>query len=382
MDKIKIMHVLRPAEGGMKEHVLTLAQHLDRRRYRLVVCGPDYGDIMMRLQRMGVSTFAVNLRGNVNPFADFQALRQLLAVMRQHQVDIVHTHGARAGMVGRIAARRARVPVIVSTFHNFIYGNEHPWWKKNAFAAVQRLLARYTDHVITVSEALGREISRVERYPRDRLSTIYNGLNLNKFNQITDVARKKRELGLDVNLPVVGVVARLIPQKGVSCFLLAARIIQDKIPRVQFLVVGDGPARDSLERQARALGLQRAVFAGFRFDVPRLLPLINVFVIPSLSEGLSIGALEAMAARRPIVATRVGGLPELIRHGKTGMLVPPNDSTALAKTIITILERPFFGEMLGLQARQEVERRFSVEQMVRATEAIYDKLLQQKGYKG
>jgi len=141
---------------------------------------------------------------------------------------------------------------------------------------------------------------------------------------------------------------------------------------VQFLVVGDGPARLTLEQEAVSLGLKKILFAGFRFDVPQLLPLINIFVIPSISEGLSIGALEAMAARRPIVASKVGGLPELLRHGKT------NDPAALAKTIVTILERPFFAEILGLQARQDVEKRFSVNKMVYATQSVYEGMIKLK----
>jgi len=160
--------------------------------------------------------------------------------------------------------------------------------------------------------------------------------------------------------------------------LKAAKIVQDHIPSVQFLVVGDGPARLTLEQEAVSLGLKKILFAGFRFDVPQLLPLINIFVIPSISEGLSIGALEAMAARRPIVASKVGGLPELLRHGKTGMLVPPNDPAALAKTIVTILERPFFAEILGLQARQDVEKRFSVNKMVYATQSVYEGMIKLK----
>ena len=378
MNQIKVMHVLRPAEGGMKEHVLTLAENFDRQRYNLMVCGPDYGDIMKQLQGMVVQTFSLALKGSFNPFQDVQVIIQLIKLLRQHAVKIIHTHGAKAGLVGRLAARRAGVPISIATFHNFIYGEEHPMWKKNSFAMIQRLLARQTDYAITVSEALGNEIKRVERFPDQRVTTIYNGINLNKFNQITEVTRKKRELGLEKYAPVVGVVARLIPQKGVSCFLKAAKIVQDHIPSVQFLVVGDGPARLTLEQEAVSLGLKKILFAGFRFDVPQLLPLINIFVIPSISEGLSIGALEAMAARRPIVASKVGGLPELLRHGKTGMLVPPNDPAALAKTIVTILERPFFAEILGLQARQDVEKRFSVNKMVYATQSVYEGMIKLK----
>ncbi len=363
----------------MKEHVLSLARNLSRQRFDFMVCSPDYGDMITDLRRLGVFTYPIDLQGNINPFTDLLAFRQLVSLMRQHQVQLVHTHGAKAGLVGRLAALRTGVPVVIATFHNFIYGDDYARWKRAAFSAVQRRLARYTDHAITVSEALARDIQRVERFPREKITTIYNGLSLAKFNQITEVTRKKRELGLDVTAPVVGVVARLIPQKGISCFLKAAKMIQDQIPKVNFLVVGDGPVRGSLEKEAAHLGLKKIVFAGFRFDVPQLLPIFNIFVIPSLSEGLSIGVLEAMAARRPIVASRVGGLPELVWHGKTGMLVPPNNPRALARTVITLLERPFLAEVLGLQARRAVEQQFAESRMVARTEALYEKLLTEKG---
>ncbi|WP_366922272.1 glycosyltransferase [Metallumcola ferriviriculae] len=363
----------------MKEHVLSLARNYSKGRYNLMVCSPDHGEILTDLRRVGVFTYPINLKGNINPFADFQAFRQLVWLLRQQPVHLVHTHGAKAGLIGRLAAARAGVPVVVATFHNFIYGEDYARWKRAAFSTIQRRMVRYTDHAIAVSEALARDIQRVERFPMEKVTTIYNGLSLEKFNQITEVTRKKRDLGLDITAPVVGVVARLIPQKGVGCFLKAAKMIQAEIPGVNFLIVGDGPARKSLEKQSTELGLRKTVFAGFRFDVPQLLPIINIFVIPSLSEGLSIGALEAMAARRPIVASRVGGLPELIQHGKTGMLVAPNNPWVLAKTVMTLLERPFFAEVLGMQARVNVERKFSEKFMVDSTEAVYEKLLSAKG---
>ncbi|GAW91346.1 glycosyltransferase, partial [Calderihabitans maritimus] len=308
MARINVLHVLRPAEGGMKEHVLSLLRNCDFWKYNLMVACPEYGEMTRELRNAGATVFPVTLKGETNPFTDWHAMHHLRQIIQQNRVHVVHTHGARAGLVGRLAARQAQAPVTLVTVHNFIYNGSASWWKKKIFARIQRQLARTTDHHIAVSRALAREIAAVEKIPPEKISTIYNGIDLRRFKPVVDCHRMKKELGLNLRAPVVGVVARLIPAKGVSLFLQAAARIRLYFPDAQFVIVGDGPQRNQLEEEARRLNLiPGTVFTGFRRDVPQLLPLMNVFVVPSYSEGQSIGTLEAMAARRPVVATRAGG---------------------------------------------------------------------------
>lgn len=380
MARINVLHVLRPAEGGMKEHVLSLLRNCDFWKYNLMVACPEYGEMTRELRNAGATVFPVTLKGETNPFTDWHAMHHLRQIIQQNRVHVVHTHGARAGLVGRLAARQAQAPVTLVTVHNFIYNGSASWWKKKIFARIQRQLARTTDHHIAVSRALAREIAAVEKIPPEKISTIYNGIDLRRFKPVVDCHRMKKELGLNLRAPVVGVVARLIPAKGVSLFLQAAARIRLYFPDAQFVIVGDGPQRNQLEEEARRLNLiPGTVFTGFRRDVPQLLPLMNVFVVPSYSEGQSIGTLEAMAARRPVVATRAGGLPELVRHGETGLLVNPGDWKGMADHILQLLNNPLQAEKLGSNARRLVEDEFDVSHMAGRTFALYDRLLREKG---
>ncbi|MHB1420032.1 MAG: glycosyltransferase family 4 protein [Bacillota bacterium] len=382
MGKINVMHVLRPAEGGMKDHVLALVRRHDSEKFNIIVGCPPSSGMQEPFRDLGVQTYPLDLPGEISPQRDFRLVQVLTAAFLELGIQIVHTHGMKAGFVGRLAAAKARVPVVVATVHNFLYGEKLPAWRKAVYTAAQRWLARGTDHFITVSQALAGDITRREGVPAGRVTTIYNGIDLSRFQMIIDYAKKKQELGLHVNAPVIGTVSRLIPEKGVACFLRAALIVKYFMPEVQFLIVGDGPQRHQLEEEARQLNLGHSVvFTGFRSDVPQILPLINVFVTPSLSEGLSIATLEAMAARRPVVASQVGGLPEIVIPGRTGLLVKPNDPEALADAVLCLMKSPRKALAYGTNAREMVEQDFRVETMVERTEGIYERLISEKGLK-
>ncbi|HBT20538.1 MAG TPA: hypothetical protein DEA47_04130 [Peptococcaceae bacterium] len=191
---------------------------------------------------------------------------------------------------------------------------------------------------------------------------------------------KKKELGLDPYAPVVGTAVRLIPSKGVSYFIEAAVEIKKRFPCTQFVVLGDGPERTKLERRAKSLSLYPNIkFLGYRRDFHGILPVINIFVMPSLMEGQSIAVLEAMAARRPVVAFAVGGIPEIISHNRTGILVPHVNSHSLARAVLELMENPYKAEKLGNNARDLIEEKFSQDTMVRKIEEIYLHCLKQKG---
>lgn len=205
-------------------------------------------------------------------------------------------------------------------------------------------------------------------------------MDLENFNVILDCKERKRRLGLDPHAIIIGTAGRLIATKGVSYFIEAAQRIKRTHPKAQFLIVGDGPERAALERLAVRLGIGEDVkFTGYRRDLLGILPVINVFVVPSLSEGQSIVTLEAMAARRPVVAFKTGGLPEIITNNRSGILVPEMDPRHLAQRIIDLLENPKQAEKLGNTARSVVEQKFQQYQMVQKTEEIYRQCLREKG---
>lgn len=370
---INVLFLVESMEvAGAEQVVLSLAQGLDRARFRpLVGCLVDEGPLAEILRRDGIPVFALGKR----PGFDVSVVRRLMRILRDEHIDVVHTHVWNADVWGRFTAWLARVPVRMMTAHSVDV------WKTRAHLAVDWGLARVSDHVVCVSVAVRDFYHRRAGVPDRKLSVILNGIDAAPFDVPIDAAAKRRELGIPAEAPVISVVARLLPEKG-HCHLLAAMPrIREAFPQAVLLVVGNGPTRMDLERQARGLGLHEdgVRFLGERRDVPEILKITSVYVLPSsVREGLSISLLEAMASRRPVVVTDVGGNRETVGHGRSGLVVRPADSDALAEAVLKLLQDPDLARQLGVSARARVDEDFSVSRMVRQTEELYEGLLGEK----
>lgn len=371
---VKVLHVVRPVKGGMKKHLEILFGGLDPERYLLYLAAPPGSELFTDLHPFIKGKVPVPIEETWHSLRNWQAIHTLSRVIRVHNIDLVHTHGIMAGAIGQTAALFAGCGRVVATVHNFLNPGT-PFF--GAYRSFLALLARISiSHMITVSDALKLEIQRLKWLPEDRITVVYNGLDACDYRVEVEKPILRKALGIPGVLPVVGTVARLEPNKGVRFFLEAAKHIDKEYGPVYLLVVGDGPEREFLQSLAGGLGLAgRVLFIGFRNDVPRLLPLLDVAVIPSLKEGLSIFCLEALAAGRPVVASAVGGLPELIQHGRTGLLVPPGDSGALARAIVTLLRNRVVADTLGRRGREMVAGRFTREQMLAGTIKVYEMVL-------
>ncbi|MGB7240813.1 MAG: glycosyltransferase, partial [Sulfitobacter sp.] len=270
---------------------------------------------------------------------------------------------------------------VVNTGHNFGYIAMPSWWKKAIFWVYDRFISSFGhDATVAVSQTVADAAARAWLIPRKRLHVIQNGIRLQRFDAsgTPDAALKAQVLGAaTTDGPLIICVARLVWFKGLHNLIDALPNIQSFDPKVRVLCVGDGELRQTLEDQARRLGVgHMIVFAGERGDIPKLLKISDLFVLPSVSEGLPISLLEAMAASLPLVATDVGGIPELIENGKTGCLVPSNDSQALGHAILSFLEDPAKMRLAGAGGRALLEARFSQTSMVRKTENLYRELIQ------
>lgn len=378
--KIRVLHILRHASGGMREHVNTLLKKMDTSIYNLMVACPKNTIVDREMVSRG-KIFYVDMCKGANPLLDAKCVLQLTNIIKQNKIHIVHTHGARAGLLGRTAAMLARAPISICTVHNFISQSRIPAWQKWAAGIAEKRLEPVTSRYIAVSNALADEIIKKDGIPPEKIDVVYNGINLDNFNIMLDCLEKKKELGLNPNGMIIGTAGRLIETKGVSYFLEAARTVKKRYANAQFIIIGEGPERPTLEILANRLGIAHDVFfLGYRIDLFSILPLINIFVVPSLSEGQSIVTLEAMAARRPVVAFKTGGIPELLTNNRSGILVPEKNSKALAQAVIRVLENPRLAERLGNTARSVVEQKFQQGLMVRQIEEIYRKCLTEKGF--
>jgi rhamnosyl/mannosyltransferase len=389
--KVKVLRVIaRLNVGGPAIHVINLTAGLDARRFAsTLVSGtenPGEGSMLdLALQRgvrpvvipeiVGQATF--NLR-------DLAALAKLHRLIRRVRPDVVHTHAAKPGVLGRVAARLAGVPVVVHTFHGHIlrgyYGPATTWLLRR----MERLLARLTDRIVAVSEEVKQDLVRCGVAPPEKIDVIPLGLDLGPFLAgDTHRGAFRRELGLDGAAPLVGIVGRVFPIKNHRLFLRAAARVAAGEPEARFVVVGDGILRGEMEALARDLGIgDRAVFTGWRRDLPRIYADLDLLVVSSDNEGTPVSAIEAMAAGCPVVATRVGGLPDLVQDGETGRLVPPGDPEALAAAILGLLRDRERARRMGEAGRERARERYRVERLCKDIESLYDRLLPERSDPG
>jgi glycosyltransferase involved in cell wall biosynthesis len=289
-------------------------------------------------------------------------------VLRRERPDIVHGFLFHGYVLGALAARMVRVPVVLASrrsLGHFKRGKPH-------YALLERVVNPLTDLLIANSEGVREDVVRREGVPRDKVLVIHNGLDLRRFDVPPDPELARQ---LAPTRPVVAVVANLIDYKGHQFFLEAWATVLRQSPNAVALLVGDGPLREEIQATVRRLDLGRSVrFLGTRHDVPAVLALADLVVHPSLQEGFSNAILEGMGAGRPVVATAVGGNPEAVRHEETGLLVPPADSAALAAAMARLLADPATARAFGAAGRARVAAEFELSRMTRQYAALYERL--------
>jgi L-malate glycosyltransferase len=362
--------------GGTERQVVNLVHSLDPARFGVhLACFRRLGPL---LEEIDTRTMAFT-DYPIETLPSLRTLRQqgrLARYVRAHGVRIVHSFGFYANVFAIPAARLGGARVVVASIRDI---GDHLTWLQGL---LQRWACRAADHVLVNAMAV-KTLLVQQGYDGSRISVITNGIDVSRFRRPGEAKGVRAGLGVPASAPVVAVMARLNRLKGIEYFLDAALLVAKRFDDVRFLIVGDSVSqayRAELEARARALGLgERVVFTGFRSDVPDLLSLVSVSVLPSLSEGLSNVVLEAMAAGVPVVATSVGGTPEIVDDGVTGLLVPPRDAEALAHAISSLLADPARRLAIGEAGRRRVEERFSLEAMVRATEQLYERLLREAG---
>lgn len=367
---IHVLHIITRLDvGGSTENTVISATRMPRAEFACCLLSGPTADpppgLAESLCRAGVQWLQEPyLRRSVRPVADCLALVGLWRRIRTMRPDLVHTHSSKAGFLGRLAARLAGVPHIVHTPHGHIFAGYFSSVLTTAFTWLERLAARWTDRIITLSDDEARDHLRRGIGRPGQFVTIPSGVEL-------ETVRSASPVRLVPEGPVVGTVARLVPVKGLQHLIAAAPETLRRCPQARFLLVGDGEMRPALEEQARALGLgDRITFTGFREDVPSLLAGMDVFVLPSLNEGMGRVLVMAMALGKPIVATRVGGIPELLGDGEAGLLVPPGDPAALAEAISALLQDPSRAQALGEAGRRRAPR-YSAEAMVASLTKLY-----------
>ena len=363
--RVRVVEVMATGtNGGAQEHVFSLATRLNPARYDVRVISLSHGSSVRRLQKAGIEATVIDEPD------DRLAVLALAKELAAFEPEVVHNHMYRAEVVGTKAALHlgedgCRRPAVVSTIHS------------SRVRCVEdretlRQLTPLMDRLIVVSKAIEQKIADEGRRGAP-VSLIYNGVDLQRYNHQQPCCTLHDDYHIDPEAPIVGVVARLEAEKGQRTLLDAWPLVLEAVPNAWLLVVGEGSERDSLEAQAELAGISgRVVFTGRREDVPAVTAALDIAVLPSYREAQGLSVLEAMALSRPVVASAVGGIPEMIEDGVSGLLVPPHDCEALAAAIVRLLTDHPLADTLARRGHDVVHERFCIELMVKSVSDLYD----------
>ncbi|MDI6792443.1 MAG: glycosyltransferase [bacterium] len=367
--RLNLLYLITGLDVGGTEKVLArLVAGLNKERYRILVCSlQKRGPVADEIERCGIKVVSLDMEGKLN----LNAPLKLFSLLKKEKVDILHSYLFHANLLARIVGRLARVPIIISSERTMEMEGRHR-------LIINRLTAPLADCITVNSNSVREFVSHRIGIDSQKLVTIYNGLDVSDFQRKEgDSSGVKKKWGIDSDKVVIGCVARFDPPKGVEYLLQAAVRVIAKHPNALFLLVGYGPLRRKLEDMTEELGLaSKVIFTGECNDVPGMLSIMDIFVLPSLYEGFPNAVLEAMAASRPVVATSVAGIPEIVVDNETGLLVPRANPEALAEAINTLIQYPEMAEKMGQAGRSRVEDYFSLEKMVEETEELYERLIE------
>lgn len=347
--------------GGLERMIENIVMSLDPQRYETyVLCLSRGGAIADKLITHKKNVEILNIGNYHNPLSLVKVVRWL----KMKEIDIVHTHAYPAGVLGRLASIFAGVPCIFHHVHSTYFNLN----KRNHL--IERFLARFTKKVICCSDSVKRFVSEKEGIPKDQLVVIYNGIPEPKTLKAPAVKSLRKGLDIPRNSSVIVCVASLTQHKGHRYLLEALQ----KIDNAYLLLIGDGPLRRKLEGKASTLNIaNRVIFTGSQLEATPYMQMMDIVVLPSSErEGLGISLIEAMALSKPVIATKIGGIPEVVEDGNTGLLVRPQDSDALAQAINTLLNAPDLSRKMGINGRKKYQEMFTLKYMIKGLEEMYE----------
>lgn len=371
---LNVLHIItRLDRGGSSENTLITVSRLDRRRYRpSLMAGPSVDT--------AATSLIPHLGRRIHPLNDLLAFGEMYRQICNGRYTIVHTHSSKAGILGRWAARLAGVPIIVHTPHGHVFYGYYGRVLTSLFVLLERLTARITDKIITLTEQGTREHLDRRIAPCEKFVSIHSGVDLARFTAPhPDPAMARKLFGLSPDCLVVGSVGRLEPVKGYDILLRAGGLLRARQPKVRFLLAGEGEEASRLKRLANEFRIDdRVIFLGWQQEILDVLSALDLFVLPSRNEGMGRTIVQAMAMGKPIVATRVGGIPEVLGEGEAGLLVPPDDPVELASAIEQLLTDRELARTMAEAGKRRAPA-YSADKMVASIESLYETLLIQKG---
>ncbi|NIO49830.1 MAG: glycosyltransferase [Candidatus Aminicenantes bacterium] len=395
MENIKVLHIItRFDKGGSAQNTYLSLLGLKKKNYKLSLISGLSLESEMKHQEIDAKEKDIqilesekiefiqcpSLVRRINIIKDIKAFFDMWRIIKKNNPIIVHTHSSKAGLMGRLAAKLAGVPIIVHTPHGHIFFGYFGPLKTKLFIILEKLASRITDKIVALTNREKKDHILFKVASEDKFSVIYSGIDPNMLKESSSEEKQnlKKELGIPENSLIVGTACRLVPIKGPEFLVKASKYIISKYPDTYFMFTGDGPLEQDLKRKALEMGIsENIVFLDWRDDLAKIISIYDVFVLPSLNEGMGRVLVEAMALGKSIVASNIGGIPDLVIHGKNGFLVPPKNPEELAKYIQVLLEDKDKREKMGLKGK-EMSLNFGAESMIEKIASLYEELLIQK----
>lgn len=365
-DPIRLMQITHDlAIGGLQQVVVNLCRTIDRDRFHItVLCLRALGPLAQEIEQIGIK---VILLPQSEQGTDYFSFLKVAKILKTEKIQVIHTHNTQPLVDGTLGALfSGKKKRIIHTDH----ARQFPDKKRYMFAEWSMSLFVYK--MVGVSEQTTANLRKYEKISVKKLMTIENGIDGSKFDITIDTEAKRKELGLPPDGPVIGVISRLEKVKGITYLLQAMPEILKKYPQLTLLVVGDGAEREPLGKESLQLDIHdHVVFVGSRLDIPEVFQVLDIYVLPSLSEGLPMGLLEAMSSGCPVVATNVGGIPDAVIHGETAILVEPRISEELTEVLIDLLQNEPLRKKLSVDMQNVFQENYSADIMTKRYSLLY-----------
>lgn len=379
-NKAKVLHIItRLDKGGSAENTFLTVKGLDKEKYDVTLMSGPVEDASQE-RRAQVEEYGIRyihlpvLVRNIHMVYDLIALFKIYRFLAKEKFDVVHTHTSKAGLLGRFAAKLAGTPLVVHTPHGHIFYGYFGRLKTKMFIRLEKLASRMTNKIVALTDGERSDYITHKIAREGKCIVIHSGIELDRYRELTleEKNKLKKEIGIPEDALVVGTAGRLAPVKGPEFMIKASQYISLESPETYLVFAGDGPLKEDLQTLAKKTGTDKnIVFLGWRDDVPRILSVFDIFLLPSLNEGMGRVLAEAMALGKPIVASNVGGVPDLVIHGKNGYLVPPQNPEELAKYTQLLLEDKDKREKMG-RAGKEMASGFTHDAMVQKITNLYE----------
>ena len=364
-----IMYIIDSLKVGGAEMLLLAMVRQFAADHDVTVVYFTPGPLEEDMRSLGVPIHRISTMGIKDP----RVIPRLVAMMREQKPDVVHTHLSKSDVAGLMAAAMAGVPVRISSIHNV-----DPWRQKKWLSEIMKQWTKTSHHMIAVSEGVRDYVLEYSDYPAEKITTVANGIDLDRFDPATVPPIDKTQFGIPEDALTVCMVARLEESKGHHILIDAASKVIADLPDAYVMIVGDGHLREGLEAQRDRMGLDdNVIFTGIQRDIPGVMRAVDVITFSSLWEGLPVALLEAMAMANPVVSTAVGGIPNVITDGEDGLLVPKDNAAALAKGLLKVLKDSALRDTLGTNARRTIEAQYSAAAMHQQILDLYENILAQ-----